>query len=451
LGRRVIAFKYFTDNDTHDTRKRPKLLGPHPSKDIKGTTSTILKGKTICMCLTGSVAVMTAPIIAREFMRLGAEVIAVMTKAATQLIQPDLMHWATGNPSITTLTGAVEHVQIAGDRNSTADLVLVCPATANTISKIAAGIDDTPVTTVVTTAFGSGIPIVVVPAMHECMYNHPILGENILKLKRLGVEFIGPRISEGKAKIARIDEIVNRCRDIIVQDPEMKKYKVLLTVGPTREYIDRVRFISNPSSGKMGMSIAEEIVARGGSVTIIMAKGVPEPPLSNNVRTIEITTTQELLDAVMKELKENTYQFFISAAAVSDFRPKEFVDEKISSQTGELIVKLVPTPKIIKEVRKHFPGLFIVAFKAEVPKTPEEMIEKAYASLISSNSDLVVANDVGRPDTGFESPTNEVYIIDKDKNVFHEPLQTKRLIAVKIVEKMLETFRGQEFEKKQST
>lgn len=430
------------------------MFGPHPSKDIVGSTSTVLKGKKICMCITGSVAAMTAPIIAREFMRLGAEVLAVMSKSATQLITADLMHWATGNPAITALTGGVEHVQIAGERTKdvpTADIILVCPATANTISKIAAGIDDTPVTTVVTTAFGSGIPIVIVPAMHETMYRHPILEENILKLKRLGVEFIGPRISEGKAKIARIDEIVNRCRDIMTGDQGLANYKFLLTVGPTREHFDRVRFISNPSSGKMGMAIAEEIVARGGQVTIIMAKGVPEPPLSNNVRTIEITSTQELLEAVIKELNENTYQFFISAAAVSDFRPAEFFDEKISSQTDELIIKLVPTPKIIKEVRDSYPDLFIVAFKAEIPKDPEEMIEKAYSTLVASDVDLIVANDVGRPDTGFESSTNEVYIIDKNKNVCHEPLQTKRLIAVKIIDKILENFREKEFEKKESS
>jgi len=265
------------------------------------------------------------------------------------------------------------------------------------------------------------------------------------------VEFIGPRMSEGKAKIARVDEIVNRCRDLLITDQELKKYNFLLTVGPTREYIDRVRFISNPSSGKMGMAIAEEIIARGGQVTIIMAKGVPEPPLSNNVRTIEITNTQELLDAVMKELSENPYQFFISAAAVSDFKPVEFFDEKISSQTDELVIKLVPTPKIIKEVRESYPDLFIVAFKAEIPKEPEEMIEKAYSTLVASDVDLIVANDVGRSDTGFESPTNEVYIIDKNKNVCHEPLQTKRLIAVKLIDKILENFREKEFEKKESS
>lgn len=423
----------------------------HPSKDITGSVSTILKGKTICMCLTGSVAAMSAPIIAREFMRLGAEVIAVMSKAATQLIAPDLMYWSTGNSVVTSLTGAVEHIKIAGDREknmATADLVLVCPATANTISKMACGIDDTPVTTVVTTAFGSGIPIVVVPAMHECMYHHPFLTENVLKLKRVGVEFIGPRLSEGKAKIAKIDDIVNRCKDMLVEDQELKRLKFLVTVGPTREYIDQVRFLSNPSSGKMGMAISEEIIARGGSVTILMTEGcIQQPPLSTNVKVIQVRSTMDLLDAVMAELQTGDYSFFISAAAISDFRPRSAQDGKISSDMDELIVSLEKNPKIIKEVRKKYPNLFIVAFKAEVPKKEDEMIDNAYSRLKSSDADLIVANDVGRQDAGFQSSTNEVYIIDKQREITHVPLQTKRLVAVALVDKMMEYYREKEFDR----
>ncbi|MHA1848068.1 MAG: bifunctional phosphopantothenoylcysteine decarboxylase/phosphopantothenate--cysteine ligase CoaBC [Promethearchaeota archaeon] len=426
----------------------------HPSKDIIGSISNVLKGKKICMCITGSVAAMTAPIIAREFMRWGAEVIAVMSRSATKIIAPDLMHWSTGNPVITELTGAVEHIAIAGDRGvdaGTADIILVCPATANTISKIACGIDDTPVTTVVTTAFGSGTPIVLVPAMHECMYHHPILEGNIKKLKSFGVEFIGPRISEGKAKIAKIDDIINRCRDILIQDQELKNYNFLLTVGPTREFIDKVRFLSNPSSGKMGMSIADEIIARGGKVTIIMTRGcIQQPPLSTNVKLIEVSSTLDLLNAVLNELKSGDYNFFISAAAISDFRPAVIEDKKISSETDKLEIKLVQNPKIIREVRKNFPDLFIVAFKAEVTKTREEMIENAYSRLVGSDADLIVANDVGRLDTGFESSTNEVFIIDRDKNIVHVPLQSKRQVAIRLVDAILERYREEEFDKKHS-
>ncbi|HMF33550.1 MAG TPA: flavoprotein, partial [Candidatus Lokiarchaeia archaeon] len=219
----------------------------HPSKDIMESKGTLLRGKKICLCLTGSVAVVSSPVLAREFMRLGAEVFCVMSKAACDLITPELMYWSTGNKAITHLTGGVEHIALAGERpkdHGVADIILVCPATANTISKIACGIDDTPVTTVVTTAFGSGTPIVIVPAMHESMFRHPILKENMAKLRRFGVDIIGPRISEGKAKIARIDDIVTRVSDILVSQKDMTGMRALITAGPTREYIDEVRFLS---------------------------------------------------------------------------------------------------------------------------------------------------------------------------------------------------------------
>ena len=178
------------------------------SGDIVGTKGEELKGRKIVLCLTGSVAVAKAPEVARELMRHGAEVHVFMSKAAQHLISPRLMEWATGNPVVTELTGAVEHVAMAGEHPGRADLVLVAPATANTIGKMAAGIDDTPVTTLLSTALGSGIPILIAPAMHESMYRHPIVEENIRKLKSVGVSFVGPRLVEGKAKVAEVEEIV---------------------------------------------------------------------------------------------------------------------------------------------------------------------------------------------------------------------------------------------------
>ena len=185
------------------------MFEKHPSKTIQGSESEVLAGKKIALCISGSVAAIEAPIIARQLMRLGAEVFAVMTTAATKIIDPNLMHWATGNEVVTELTGKIEHVSLAGNEVDHVDVILVCPATANTISKIACGIDDTPVTTVVTTGFGR-IPLAIVPAMHETMYSHPIVKKNIETLKKYGVYFIGPRMEEKKAKIAHIDEIVQK-------------------------------------------------------------------------------------------------------------------------------------------------------------------------------------------------------------------------------------------------
>jgi phosphopantothenoylcysteine decarboxylase/phosphopantothenate--cysteine ligase len=419
----------------------------HPSKDILETKGTILRGKTICLCVTGSVAVIQAPIITRELMRLGAEVVCVMTRAATKLIGTELMHWATGNPAITTLTGNIEHVYLAGERPKKlgkADVILVCPATANTISKIAAGIDDTAVTTVVTTAFGTQIPIIIVPAMHESMFNHPILEENIIKLKRLGVEILGPRISEGKAKIARVDDIIQRVIDLVHPVKVLEGKKFLITAGPSREYIDEIRFISNESSGRMGIELAKEVKVRGGEVLLIYGKGTIKVPAYLDI--VSVTSTKDFLDTVKNELSQNNYDFFISAAAISDYTPKKRLEGKISSRINEeLYLDLRLTPKIIDIARETDKNIFIVAFKAETKVSKEELIERAYERLLKSNIDLIVANDVGLEERGFGTKTNEVYLIDKEKNVIHVPLNTKRYIASKIIDAALENFRLKNF------
>jgi len=412
----------------------------HPSKDIAESKGTILRGKTICLCLTGSVAVISSPIVARELMRLGAEVICVMSKAATELINPALMEWATGNKVITNLTGAVEHIYLAGERPKTAgkaDIILICPATANTISKIACGIDDTPVTTVSTTAFGSSIPIVIVPAMHESMYKHPILKENENKLREYGVEILRPRMSEGKAKIARIDDIIDRVIDILVTKKDYEGKKVLITAGPTREAIDSVRFVSNKSSGKMGIEIAKEAAARGAEVILIA--GECRAKLPEYIETIHVISTDDFIKAVKDEISYKNYDFFISAAAISDYKPIECIEGKISSdKVEEIHLNMKLTPKIINVARKKDYNLFIVAFKAETNVSRSELINKAYDRLTKSEVDLIVANDIGREDIGFSSKYNEVYIIDKKKHITHVERNTKRYIASKILDVALE-------------
>lgn len=177
----------------------------HPSENIIGEKGNELRNKKIVLGVTGSVAAIKSPELARELMRHNAKIFPVMTKMAQKIIHPDLMEWATGNPVLLELTGKIEHIELA----TKADLILIAPATANTISKISCGIDDTPVTSVISAAFGLHKPILIVPAMHESMYNHPILKEHIAKLSSLGCEFIGPEIKEGKAKIAPVAKIVD--------------------------------------------------------------------------------------------------------------------------------------------------------------------------------------------------------------------------------------------------
>ncbi len=420
----------------------------HPSKDIIESKGTILRGKTICMCLTGSVAVINAPIICRELMRLGADVVSVMSKAATELIKPTLMHWATGNPVITHLTGSVEHVFLAGDRPNAAgkaDLILVCPATANSISKVANGIDDTPVTTMVSTAFGSSIPIVVVPAMHESMY-HPIIETNISVLKKYGIDVLGPRISEGKAKIAKVDDIIDRVIDLLITKKDLEGKRILITAGPSREAIDNVRYLSNKSSGRMGIEIAKEASARGADVLLVAGECMVKIP--EYIKTNHVESANDFIKVIKDEISNNNYDFFISAAAISDYKPVELIEGKISSDNvKELNVNMKLTPKILDIARRKDYNLFIIAFKAETNVSRSELIDRAYDRLLKSESDLIVANDVGREDIGFNSKDNEVYIINKVKHITHIDKHTKRYVASKIIDVALENYRIREISK----
>ena len=403
----------------------------HPSKDIVGSESSLLKGRRIALCVTGSVAAVRCPGIARELMRQGAEVYTVMSTMAQKIIHPYLMEWATGNHVVTELTGKIEHVMLAGEGAGKADLVLVAPATANTISKIACGIDDTPVTTVVSTAFGSGIPIMVVPAMHESMYRHPVVTENFEKLRSLGVEFVGPRVEEGKAKIAETKEIVEAVIRRLTVKKDLAKRKVMVTAGPTLEYIDPIRVITNKSSGKMGIAIVEEASSRGAEVTLVYGPGTAIPP--REAKKISVETSQGMYEAVISELKSKKYDVVIAVAAVADWAPEKKYGYKVPTRTkAELTVKLKPTPKIIDAVKKVSPDTFLVAFRAEYNLSDEELIQSAYKRLKEAKADLIAANDTGRKEVGFGYETNEIFIVDASKKVVHVPLATKREVAKRL-------------------
>src|SRR5213080_2504383 len=270
----------------------------HPSKDIISSKGRELAGRKIALLVTSSVASFKAPEIARELMRHGADVYAVISPSTEKMIGADLLEWATGNPVVTHLTGKLEHIALGGKSEGHTDLVLVAPATANTIGKLATGIDDTPVTTVAATAIGSRIPVMIAPAMHEPLYDHPIVQENISRLKKIGVEFIEPEILEGKAKIASTEKIV----DVVItclsanKSRDLEGRRVLVTAGPTMEHIDPVRVVTNRSSGKMGAAIAEEVASRGADTTLILGPGTLTPP--SGVKTVRIESTSDLLQAV---------------------------------------------------------------------------------------------------------------------------------------------------------
>jgi len=408
-------------------------LSVHPSKDIVGTKGKELKDKRIVLCITGSVAAVQCSEIARTLMRHGAEVFAVMSPMAQKIIHPYLMEWATGNAVVTELTGKIEHIALVGEHPKKADLVLVAPATANTISKIACGIDDTTVTSVVSTAFGSKIPIIIVPAMHQSMYKHAILTENIKKLKTLGIKFVGPRIEEGKAKIAETKEIANAVMRKLAVEQDFSGLSVLVTAGPTVEHIDPIRVITNRSSGKMGMLIAEEALNRGAGVTLVYGLGRATPPLDAHVISVE--TTEQMREAVVSELKSKKYDVVIAVAAAADWTVKKPFSHKVSThKLHSLDLKLKPTKKIIDHVKKVSPKTFLVAFRAEYKLSKKELIESAYKRLLEANADLIIVNDVGKKGAGFGTETNEILIVDREKKVVHVPLALKREVARKILD-----------------
>ena len=399
----------------------------HHVELIHATKSKKLLGKKIVLAIPGSIAAVECVKLARELIRHGAEVHAVMSESAQKIIHPYAMEFATGNKVVTEITGFIEHVELCGEHDKKADLVLVCPATANTISKIACGIDDTPVTTVVTTAFAH-TPIMIAPAMHATMYEHPIVRENIEKLKRVGVEFIGPRFEEGKAKVASIDEIIYHVIKKL-HKKDLTGKKVLITAGATREYIDPIRFITNKSSGKMGVALAEEAELRGAEVTLIKTKGSVPSFVENQ---IEVETVEEMLQAIESELKSREYDIVILAAAVGDFTPKEKAQKKIKSGK-ELILELVPTPKIIQRVKEIAPDVFLVGFKAEYGVGEEELIAQARRQIEKAKSDVVIAN---RGEVAFGSEVNEAYWITGE-SYEKLPLMSKRELAEKIWDRLL--------------
>lgn len=406
-------------------------FGEHTSKEIIGTKTNQLTGKKIILCITGSVAAIKSTEIARELMRRGADVYAIMTKSAQLIIHPYMVEWATGNKVITELTGQIEHVTYAGEHDKRADLILVAPSTANTIGKIAAGIDDTPVTTVITTGIGAGIPVIIAPAMHASMYKHPIVNQNIEKLQKIDIQVLTPRFHEGKAKIPETPEIVKAVINQLTRKQDLKGKRILITAGPTRAYLDAFRFITNPSSGKMGVAIAENAIDRGAEVTLVYGPGTAKPP--TEAKVIPILSTEDMLEAVINELKTRKYDTAILSAAAADYGPVERKKEKTPSGREEWVIALKPLPKIVENVKTVDPDILLVGFKAEYNISDEELVNRAYDRMIGAGMDLIVANDVARTNVGFGTDTNEVFIVDREKKVNHITISLKYDIAEKLL------------------
>ena len=364
----------------------------------------------IVLCVTGSIAATETIKLAREFRRQGHSVKAFMTKEATKIIHPNALEFATGQEVVLELTGKIEHVNY-----SQADLILVAPATANTISKFAYKISDNPVNTLLITAYGHDTPIVFVPSMHDSMYD--AVSENVEKLKDEGIKFVNPRLDEGKAKFPAIDDIVLESIRAVnldrvnkgIEDSNIAGKNILISLGGTFEEIDPIRGISNRSSGRMGLELAKEAFIRGANLTILAAHHEVTIPKSFNVISAE--STVEMSKKVGELIPE--FDIFISTAAISDFTPINKEDFKISSSYN-LTLEFEPVSKIIQEIKAINEDIFLVGFKAEYDISEEKMIECAKTQMQKAGTDLVVANDVSHKGCEFGSLTNEVILVSDE-------------------------------------
>ncbi len=407
-----------------------KIKLEHPSLDIVESKGTELSGKKIVLCVAGSVAAYKSIELARLLMRHGAKVTCVMSSASTKMIQPDYMKWATGNDVITKLTGKLEHINIADYKKS--DIIIVYPATANTLGKLANGIDDTPISTVLTVGFGSKTPIVMALAMHASMYNNIAVKKNISFLKN-EIDFMTPNMIEGKAKVSEPEEVLDFVLNKFGLSSKLYGKKILITAGPTIEQIDPVRAITNQSSGKTGVSLAKELVSAGAKVTFVYGPGNEIPP--KGAKIINVVTSNQMFNAVKKELK-NKFDIVIMAAAVADYIPKNPSKKKIKSSKTNISITLKKAPKIIDQIKKIQKNVLLVGFKAETNVTNIELIKSAKKKLKESSSDMIIANDIGTSRYIKNSQYNQIIIVDKKRSIVSGWMKKEKI--AKIIKKQIE-------------
>ncbi|MHA2327487.1 MAG: bifunctional phosphopantothenoylcysteine decarboxylase/phosphopantothenate--cysteine ligase CoaBC [Candidatus Hodarchaeales archaeon] len=400
--------------------------------EIFGTKGTQLQHMRILIGVTGSIAAIEIPHLIREILRYSGDPVVVLSQEATRFVAEDALTWCMDKPPITQISGISEHIKWISDPNYKIDLFLICPATANTISKLANGIADGPVTLAALAAIGAKAPVLIVPAAHSVLLVNPIIEKNMSFLAEQSVSFLSIPEEEDKHKFPPLEFLMQRIFEILRLQGKLRGKKFLITGGATREYLDDVRFLSNPSTGLSAFHVAMGLKKLGGEISIVLGEGH-----RLNLRSIPTTTkvvrsTKDMYEAVNEELLDSDYDGLISVAAVSDYKPR-YQSGKIASKQENLSIALVPTRKIIQNVRKDFPDLFIVAYKAEVGISQEELINRGTEFLEKHKLDMVCANWVGESEKGFDTPTNEVYVIRANKSELH--LQgSKKTIGFRLAE-----------------
>ena len=401
----------------------------------------IMKNAKIVLGVSAGIAVYKAVEILRLLVKEGADVRVVMSANAGKFVTPLTFEALSGNPVYHTLfdsqnSADMEHIRVAEN----ADLLVVAPATASRLGKMAHGLADDALSNLHLAFKGS---VLIAPAMNEGMWGHPAVRENIDLLKSRGVEFVDPECGElacgvtGPGRLADTSVILDKVRGYFNQRNDLNGMRFLVTAGPTHEPIDPVRYLSNPSSGKMGYAIAEQAKTRGGEVVLISGPTSLKPPSGVNFKPCK---TADEMNGLVQEYLQNC-DVLIMSAAVGDFAPEKLEKEKIKKQGNEgLVLKLVPTKDILLEVAQRNSGKLVVGFAAET----QNLVESALEKLKKKNLDLIVANDISAPGIGFQSDSNQVTIIDRDENIENLPLKPKRDIADLLLDRILSRLKSPE-------
>ncbi len=406
-----------------------------PRLNPKFAGGPMLKGKTIIIGVTGCIAAYKAAEIVRGLKKLNADVWVALTPEGEKLVTPLTFRTLSGNPVVTDLFAEelknipVPHISLS----ERADLILIAPATANIIGKTAQGIADDALSTII---MSGKAKVVFAPAMNSRMWENPIVQENIKKLKDLGYEFIGPEKGElacgdvGIGRLAEVEKIIDAVKKELAPKADLKNLRILVTAGATREKIDPVRFISNPSSGKMGFAFANRAIARGANVTLVSGPTKLQKP--EGTKFISVDDAKNMAKAVFDNFNSN--DVLIMSAAVSDYSPKKTSKKKIKKgKKKKMKIELEKTVDILKEVGKNKKGKIIVGFAAET----DNLEKNAFKKLKDKNLDFIVANDVTKEGAGFDSDTNIVKIINSKGEILDIPKMDKEDVADKVLNELI--------------
>ena len=393
----------------------------------------MLKEKTILLGVTGGIAAYKSASLASRLVKAGAEVRVIMTEHATNFINPITFETLTGHKCITdtfdrNFEFQVEHVSLA----KKADVIMVAPATANVIAKLAHGLADDMLTT---TILASHAPKLVAPAMNTGMYENPVTQDNLALLKKYGMKVIEPAAGhlacgdEGKGKMPEPEILYEHILRSCACKQDMKGLKVLVTAGPTQEAVDPVRFLTNHSSGRMGYSIAKACMLRGADVTLVTGRTALTPPLFVDV--VPVVSAKDMYDAVIS--RSNEMDIIIKAAAVADYRPVHVAEEKVKKSDGSFSLELERTDDILKYLGEHKKsGQFLCGFSMET----ENMLENSRKKLEKKHLDMIAANNLNVPGAGFETTTNIITIITPD-SVKELELMSKDDAAFRLLDEIL--------------